>query len=110
MRRRVVTAHDAFGYFAAAYGVLFRSPQGLGQTNGKRIIIADDIQVTQLNEPPGRLVYPPLTQGHTPNETVGPNAGAFGLGKQFALGREVRPFRKLISAQAVFRREAFDTN
>lgn len=29
-RRRVVTAHDAFGYFAAAYGVLFRSPQGLG--------------------------------------------------------------------------------
>ncbi|MEQ9641503.1 MAG: zinc ABC transporter substrate-binding protein [Alphaproteobacteria bacterium] len=29
-RRRVVTAHNAFGYFAAAYGVTFRSPQGLG--------------------------------------------------------------------------------
>lgn len=28
-RRRVVTSHDAFGYFAAAYGVEFVSPQGV---------------------------------------------------------------------------------
>ena len=26
--RRVVTSHDAFGYFAAAYGVEFKAPQG----------------------------------------------------------------------------------
>ena len=28
-RRRVVTSHDAFGYFAAAYGVTFLAPQGV---------------------------------------------------------------------------------
>ncbi|ONG45128.1 metal ABC transporter substrate-binding protein [Pseudoroseomonas deserti] len=28
-RRKVVTSHDAFGYFAAAYGVEFRAPQGV---------------------------------------------------------------------------------
>jgi len=27
-RRRVITSHDAFGYFGAAYGVSFDSPQG----------------------------------------------------------------------------------
>lgn len=28
-RRRVVTSHDAFGYFGAAYGVTFSAPQGV---------------------------------------------------------------------------------
>lgn len=28
-RRRVVTSHDAFGYFAAAYGLRFMAPQGI---------------------------------------------------------------------------------
>jgi zinc/manganese transport system substrate-binding protein len=28
-RRRIITAHDSFGYFAAAYGVQFVSPQGV---------------------------------------------------------------------------------
>ncbi|PHK93878.1 metal ABC transporter substrate-binding protein [Pseudoroseomonas rhizosphaerae] len=28
-RRKVVTSHDAFGYFAAAYGVRFLAPQGI---------------------------------------------------------------------------------
>lgn len=28
-RRKVVTSHDAFGYFSAAYGVRFLAPQGL---------------------------------------------------------------------------------
>jgi zinc/manganese transport system substrate-binding protein len=28
-RRRVVTSHDAFGYFGAAYGITFLSPQGV---------------------------------------------------------------------------------
>jgi zinc/manganese transport system substrate-binding protein len=28
-RRKVVTSHDAFGYFAAAYGVQFLAPQGV---------------------------------------------------------------------------------
>ncbi|MBR0679414.1 zinc ABC transporter solute-binding protein [Roseomonas eburnea] len=28
-RRRVVTSHDAFGYFGAAYGITFLAPQGI---------------------------------------------------------------------------------
>jgi zinc/manganese transport system substrate-binding protein len=28
-RRRIVTTHDAFGYFAAAYGIAFTAPQGV---------------------------------------------------------------------------------
>ena len=28
-RRRIITTHDAFGYFAAAYGVTFIAPQGV---------------------------------------------------------------------------------
>jgi zinc/manganese transport system substrate-binding protein len=28
-RRRIITTHDAFGYFAAAYGVAFVAPQGV---------------------------------------------------------------------------------
>ena len=28
-RRRVITSHDAFGYFAAAYGIQFLAPQGV---------------------------------------------------------------------------------
>jgi zinc/manganese transport system substrate-binding protein len=28
-RRRVITSHDAFGYFASAYGVAFVAPQGV---------------------------------------------------------------------------------
>src|SRR5690606_35272429 len=28
-RRRVISTHDAFGYFAAAYGITFVAPQGV---------------------------------------------------------------------------------
>ena len=28
-RRKVISTHDAFGYFAAAYGIAFIAPQGV---------------------------------------------------------------------------------
>jgi len=37
----------------------------------------------------------------------GPYAGRFGLGRQLVLGREVRPFRRVLHAQASARRELF---
>jgi len=46
----------------------------------------------------------PVATG-TPN--VGPTAGPLGLGRQLAFGRVVRPFRRVISAEAVFRREVY---
>ena len=38
---------------------------------------------------------------------AGAYSGTYGLGTQYVLGREVRPFRRLIAAQAIFRREVF---
>jgi hypothetical protein len=40
-------------------------------------------------------------------QAVGTYAGPFGLGRQFALGKSVRPFRKALTAQAIYRREVF---
>ncbi len=39
--------------------------------------------------------------------THGTHAGAHGLGVQQALGQRVRPYRRVISAQAIYRREVF---
>jgi hypothetical protein len=64
-------------------------------------ILADDGAVQENNSPPGGL----LDDG----AVVGPYAGPYGLGRQFALaGRVVRPFRRLVSAQAIQRREVFE--
>jgi hypothetical protein len=37
----------------------------------------------------------------------GPYAGTHGLGRQAAWAKDVRPFRRVITAQAVYRREVF---
>jgi TadE-like protein len=68
--------------------------------NASNPIVADD-GVEQTNTAPGA----PIDDDPT---AVGAYAGPFGLGRQLALaGQTVRPFRKLISAQAIFRREVF---
>ena len=69
--------------------------------NVANFIVADDAGVQQTNSPPGDPVEDP--------GAVGPYAGAFGLGRQLALaGQAVRPFRKVVSAQAIFRREVIE--
>ncbi|MBI4887199.1 MAG: pilus assembly protein [Acidobacteria bacterium] len=68
--------------------------------NIANVILAEDGGVQQTNTAPGA----PIDDG-----AVGPYAGPFGLGRQLALaGRTVRPFRKLISVQAIYRREAVE--
>jgi hypothetical protein len=60
-------------------------------------IVADEGSVQQNNEAPGSTFD---------DGSVGPYSGPYGLGRQLAFaGRVVRPFRKLISAQAIYRRE-----
>jgi hypothetical protein len=69
--------------------------------NAANVIVADDAGVQQMNAAPGDPVDDP--------GAVGPYAGAFGLGRQLALaGRAVRPFRKVVSAQAIYRREVIE--
>lgn len=68
--------------------------------NWGTVITADDDAVLELNVAPGVPV------GSV--SPVGPYAGRYGLGRQLAFaGREVRPFRRVVSAQAIFRREVF---
>ncbi len=64
-------------------------------------LFADDGSVQETNATPGGL----LDDGGA----VGPYAGPYGLGRQLALaGATLRPFRKLVSAQAIYRREVFE--
>lgn len=64
-------------------------------------IVADDGAVQQSNAPP---------DGGVPagGAEAGPYAGTYGLGLMYAQGQAVRPFRKLLTAQAIFRREVFE--
>lgn len=69
--------------------------------NVSNAIVADDGAVVQLNAAPGGAVED--------LSATGTYVGPLGLGRQFALaGQTVRPFRKLISAQAIYRREVFE--
>lgn len=63
-------------------------------------IQADDGAVNAAPEPAGTA----LANASGGNATY---SGPYGLGKQYALGQEVRPFRRLVSAQSMFRREVF---
>ncbi|MBM3998815.1 MAG: pilus assembly protein [Planctomycetes bacterium] len=74
---------------------------------------ADDGEVTELNpgDRPGNLTGAPLSDGEVYAGTYG---GQLGLGAQGAVGSEyftggrpVRPYRRVISAQAIYRREVF---
>lgn len=79
----------------------FRSdPSDPFAPNGNDPNLADDAGVSEVNAAPGALVG---------NDTgVSPTySGIYGLGKLQLLGEEVRPFRRVVTAQALFRREVF---
>lgn len=60
---------------------------------------------------PASVTASPLPGGvslRADDGTPGVYAGPYGLGRQLAFGRQVRPFRKLISVQALARREVFE--
>lgn len=68
-------------------------------------IQANDGAVVQLNAPSTGTV---LGGDELDAEAVGTYAGPYGLGRQLAFKQTLRPFRKLLSAQAIFRREVFN--
>ena len=65
-------------------------------------IPADDA-ISVLNPPQG--VGNPVVSGWA----SGPSSGLYGLGNQGAWAKIVRPYRSLISAQAIYRREVFSS-
>ncbi|MCA9298971.1 MAG: hypothetical protein KDA28_07885, partial [Phycisphaerales bacterium] len=48
--------------------------------------------------------------GSNSAESVGAYAGSYGLGSFQMLGGEVRPFRRILAGQAIYRREVFALN
>ncbi len=74
---------------------------GLDAPNIGNPIEADPAGVSAAALPAGVSLRPD-------DGTPGPYAGPYGLGRQLAFGREVRPFRKLLSVQALVRREVFE--
>ncbi|QDU27039.1 hypothetical protein ETAA8_21230 [Anatilimnocola aggregata] len=73
----------------------------IGQPN----VANDDLVTTDPDSeyaPEGDLVAPDEDNIHRTTYR-----GIYGLGRQQALGQQVRPFRRVISAQAIYRREIF---
>jgi hypothetical protein len=92
-----------YPYQAAASSSFRTSPAGPFEANLAYPNLADDGAVTDAGGPP------PGTTPVGSATAIGPYAGPYGLGRQMALGQTngVRPFRKLLAAQAIFRREVF---
>jgi hypothetical protein len=87
------------GLVAIRINYPFQAAMLVGFRAGTSPIVADDDAVVELNGlPPGQApVAPP--------GTMGVYGGPFGLGAHYNWGVVRRPFRKLLVAQAVFRRE-----
>jgi hypothetical protein len=73
------------------------------EPNVGRWIVADG-DAAAFAPPPG-LDYDAAASDET---LTGAYAGKLGLGRQLAFAQTVRPFRKLIAAQAIYRREVFE--
>lgn len=52
-------------------------------------------------------ISPPVGTPVASDREYGPTAGATGLGRQAVLGEDVRPYYRLVTAQAIARREVF---
>lgn len=99
----VVSIRVNVPYQSAMFSGFRRSPpsaEGEPTPNLNRPILALDGEVVETNAAPGNL----LDVASGSSQVY---AGPYGLGRHFALGEDVRPFRKLVGGQAVFRREVF---
>ena len=116
--RGVVALRINYPFQSAAMSGFREFPVPPDEGNIDTPIVADDGDVTELN-PEDRPGDPraPLSTG-APLESGGlyrgTYAGRYGLGAQGALGsaeltggRPVRPYRRVVSAQAIYRREIF---
>jgi hypothetical protein len=99
--RGLVALRINYPYQAAMLSGFQGNPAGFADPNLSQHIVADDGAVTELGPPPGGATT------LSDDGRAAPYAGSFGLGRQLAFAQELRPFRRLISGQAMFRREVF---
>lgn len=95
--RALVALRINYPYQAAMLSGFQSNPADPTGPNLDFRITPDDAGVS-APEPPGGALLPD-------DGRAVPYAGPFGLGRQLAFAQELRPFRKLISGQAMFRRE-----
>ena len=103
-QRGLVAVRINYPFQAAMLSGFQQGPGGRFESNLANRIQADDESVDDsINAPPRGT---PFGVGDLPE--VGVYGGRFGLGGQLAFGGEtLRPYRKLLSAQAISRREVF---
>lgn len=94
-----VTIHYPF-QSAALSG--FQKGGGTVDPNAGNVIVAADGSVTATD--PGNQLAGTASSGSAAG-AIGPYSGDYGLGAQYAFAKTVRPYRSLLSAQALFRRE-----
>ena len=99
-QRGMVAVVINYPFQAAATSSFRQNPAGPFEPNIGFPNQADDGAVTQLNAPAVGTVQPVTSLNGT-------YAGPFGLGRQLAMRQELRPFRRLVTAQALYRREVF---
>ncbi len=111
--RGIVALRINYPFQAAAMSSFRPNPEGPFEPTVGLPNAADEGGVVELNpqDRPGGLTGAALESGGLYTGTYG---GAYGLGAQGALGsqaltggRPVRPYRRVISAQAIYRRELF---
>ena len=101
-QRGLVAVRLNYPFQAATLSGFQQGPGGMFEPNLSSRIQADDANVDDSANNP--VSGTPFANGDLP--TVGTYGGRFGLGGQLALaGETLRPYRKLLSAQAITRRE-----
>jgi hypothetical protein len=98
-QRGLVAVRINVPFQAAMLGGYREAAGGPTAPNPSLRIIADDAAVQELNAAPG---------GKIAGTDAGPYAGEYGLGRLYSASKNIRPFRKLLAAQAIFRREVFE--
>lgn len=108
-QRGIVAVRINYPFQSASMSGFRPNADGPFEPSLGNVNVADDASVINTENPgdrPGDGFA--VTAGAGGDLYSGTYGGQFGLGEQGALGRPVRPFRRVISAQAIFRREVFE--
>lgn len=98
--RGVVALRINYPYQASMLSGYREAPGGPTAPNLSFRVRAEDGGVVETNAAPGGLI--------ADDREGGVYSGVYGLGRMYVAGEAVRPFRKLLSAQMILRREAFE--
>ncbi len=93
--------------FQSASMSAFKPSEGPFDSTIGNPILTSDIPAAPAPADGTPINIPDVTSGSDPTY-AGTYGGQYGLGAQGAFGQVVRPYRRVISAQAIYRREVFE--